>query len=130
MFGLRFVTRPLLAVISCWHPCPNLKAKGHTLSAVYSLYSKLPSVSEFYLFHRAKIFVSIPPNVVIEWLKHLLRIRKVPVSNLVPETGYTEFFVIFPVPAGTFQDSTLNKATIASFHILSNSVITPLFYFM
>jgi hypothetical protein len=30
------------------------------------------------------------PNVVIEWLTLLLRIREVPISNVGPETGYPD----------------------------------------
>jgi hypothetical protein len=30
----------------------------------------------------------VSPNVAVEWLTHLLRIRKVPGSNLGPETRY------------------------------------------
>jgi hypothetical protein len=30
------------------------------------------------------------PNIVVEWLTLLLRIRKVPVSNIGPETGYAD----------------------------------------
>jgi hypothetical protein len=30
------------------------------------------------------------PNVVVEWLSLLLRIREVPISNFGPETGYPD----------------------------------------
>jgi hypothetical protein len=36
---------------------------------------------------------------VFEWLKLLLRIRVVPGSNLCPETGYPEVFVVFLSPS-------------------------------
>jgi hypothetical protein len=37
------------------------------------------------------------PNVVVEWLTLLLRIRKVPSSNLGTETGYLDYsFRRFP----------------------------------
>jgi hypothetical protein len=42
------------------------------------------------LFHGGKLRVmnlQVPPNVV-EWLRLLLRILEVSVSNLDPETGY------------------------------------------
>jgi len=35
-------------------------------------------------------FSTFTPNVVIEWLTILLRIREVPGSNLGPETGYPD----------------------------------------
>jgi hypothetical protein len=34
--------------------------------------------------------VIIEPNVVVEWLTFLLRIREVPGSNLGPELGYPD----------------------------------------
>jgi hypothetical protein len=38
------------------------------------------------------------PNVMVEWLKFLLYIRKIPGSNLGLETGYrTEIFRCFPL---------------------------------
>jgi hypothetical protein len=45
--------------------------------------------------------LSHAPNVVVEWLTHLLRIREVPGSNFGPETGYPDwgfsrFFSISP----------------------------------
>jgi hypothetical protein len=33
---------------------------------------------------------AVSPNVVVEWLAFLLRIREVPGSNLGPETGYPD----------------------------------------
>jgi hypothetical protein len=42
------------------------------------------------------IFIKDRPNVVVEWLTLLLRIREVPGSNLGPDTGYPDrVFVIF-----------------------------------
>jgi hypothetical protein len=40
------------------------------------------------------------PNILVEWLTPLLRIREVPGLNLVPETDYTDFvfFVVFLIP--------------------------------
>jgi hypothetical protein len=47
-----------------------------------------------------KLQTTNPPNVVVEWLTILLCIRKVPVSNLGPETGCIEvFFVVFLSPS-------------------------------
>jgi hypothetical protein len=34
------------------------------------------------------------PNVVVEWLAFLLRIREIPGSNLGPETGCPDWFVV------------------------------------
>jgi hypothetical protein len=45
-----------------------------------------------------RISMSIKPNVVVEWLPLLLYIREFPGSNLGPETGYSEFFVVFLSP--------------------------------
>jgi hypothetical protein len=36
---------------------------------------------------------------VVEWLTYLLPIREVPGSNLGPETGYPEVFVVFLIPS-------------------------------
>jgi hypothetical protein len=36
------------------------------------------------------------PNVIVEWLTHLLLLLKVPGTNLRPETGYPESFRGFP----------------------------------
>jgi hypothetical protein len=60
------------------------------------------------------------PNVVVEWLT-LLHIRKIPGSNLGPETGYPHwrFSLISSVPPGECQDSTLKFS-----HILSMSSFT------
>jgi hypothetical protein len=41
--------------------------------------------------HYIENFLTYPINVVIEWLKLLLRILEVPVSNLGPDIGYTDF---------------------------------------
>jgi hypothetical protein len=47
------------------------------------------------------------PNVVVEWLTPLLRIREVPGSNPGTETGYPDegFSWLSSVPPGKFQDS-------------------------
>jgi hypothetical protein len=37
-----------------------------------------------------RIIVSTESNVVVEWLKLLLRILEVPGKNLGPETGYRD----------------------------------------
>jgi hypothetical protein len=48
--------------------------------------------------------VEIRPNVMVEWLALLLRIREVPGSNLGPETGYPDrFFVVFLSPYSTLN---------------------------
>jgi hypothetical protein len=57
----------------------------------------------------------ITPNVVVEWLTILLRIREVPGSNLGPGTGYPEAF------HGLLQHF---QANAASFLVLSNSSFT------
>jgi hypothetical protein len=38
---------------------------------------------------------SVTPNMVVEWLTLLLRIREIPGSNLHPETGYRDTFSCF-----------------------------------
>jgi hypothetical protein len=38
-------------------------------------------------------------SIVVEWLALLLCIRDVPGSNLGPETGYPEVFVVFLSPS-------------------------------
>jgi hypothetical protein len=45
-------------------------------------------------------------------------------SNLNPQTGYFDkgFLLIFSVPLGKFPGNTINQATTASSHILSNSL--------
>jgi hypothetical protein len=44
------------------------------------------------LVHCETTLFQLPePNVVVEWLTLLLRIRKVPASNLGPETGYPDW---------------------------------------
>jgi hypothetical protein len=62
------------------------------------------------------------PDIAIEWLALLLRIREEPGSDLGKEIGYPDWGVSwFPsVPPGIFQHST--QATTASFHILSSSL--------
>jgi hypothetical protein len=51
----------------------------------------------------------MPPNVVVEWLTLLLRIRKVPGSNLARRPAIlTEVFRGFPQSPGKCRDSTLN----------------------
>jgi hypothetical protein len=39
---------------------------------------------------RYKFLSPIPPNIVVEWLQLLLRIREVPNSILGPETSYLD----------------------------------------
>jgi hypothetical protein len=41
----------------------------------------------------------LPPNVEVEWLTLLLRIREVRGSNLGPDSGYPEFIVPFLSPS-------------------------------
>jgi hypothetical protein len=74
---------------------------------------------------------TVIPDVMVEWLALLLRIREVPGSNLGPETDYPDwgfswFSSVFP---GKCRDSTLNYATTASFHILFNSLFTIILSF-
>jgi hypothetical protein len=45
------------------------------------------------------MILTITPNVMVEWLTFLLRIREVLGSNLGPETGYPERFVVFLYPS-------------------------------
>jgi hypothetical protein len=47
---------------------------------------------------------------VAEWLEFLLCIQAIPGSNVNPDTGYPDprIFVVFSVPPGKCQDSTLN----------------------
>jgi hypothetical protein len=42
------------------------------------------------------LFIMGLPNIVVEWPTLLLRIREIPDSNLVPETGYSDCFRGFP----------------------------------
>jgi hypothetical protein len=60
------------------------------------------------------------PNVVVEWLTLLVRIRDVSGSNLRPEPGYVDcgFSWLSSVPPGKCRDSVLNQATAVSFDIL------------
>jgi hypothetical protein len=53
--------------------------------------------------------IALPPNVVVEWLALLLRIREVPRSNLGPETGYPNwgFSWFSSVPPGECRDRSL-----------------------
>jgi hypothetical protein len=53
-------------------------------------YSALKVFCIFFLY-----FISLLPKDVFEWLGLLLCIREVPCSNLGPETGNPEVFVIF-----------------------------------
>jgi hypothetical protein len=61
------------------------------------------------------------PNVVVEWLAFLFRIREVLGSNIGLETGYPDwgFSWFSSVPPGKCLANTLNLATTTSFHILS-----------
>jgi hypothetical protein len=63
------------------------------------------------------------PNVVVEWITLLLRFLEDQVSNIDPETGYTDrFFVFFSVPPGICGDSTSK---------LGNDVLfSPFFYIL
>jgi hypothetical protein len=72
------------------------------------------------------------PHFVTDWLTLPLRIREVQSSNLGPETGYTEVFCSFSQSVQENSEiGTLNYATIAVFHIISNSSFayeTPLIW--
>jgi hypothetical protein len=50
--------------------------------------------------------IRFAPNIVVEWLTLLLRIRDVSGSNLGPETDYSESFSAFP------QSVQANAATV------------------
>jgi hypothetical protein len=52
------------------------------------------------LIDELMISLLLTPNVVVEWLIHLLRILEVPDSNLNPKTRYPEIFVVFLSPPG------------------------------
>jgi hypothetical protein len=65
----------------------------------------------------------LSPKVVVEWSTAHLRIWEIPGSNLCPDIR-TEVSWFSSVPPGECQNSTLNQAMIASFHILSNSPFT------
>jgi hypothetical protein len=62
------------------------------------------------------------PDVEVEWLSLLSRIRKVPASTLGSEISYPDFdFSRFSsVHPGQCRYSGLNWTTTASFHILSS----------
>jgi hypothetical protein len=70
--------------------------------------------------------VSHMPDVMVDWLTLLLRIREVPGSNVGLETGCPArgFSWFFSVSPNKCRDITLNYATTASFHILSNYLFT------
>jgi hypothetical protein len=94
-----------------------------------------PTEDLSYFFHAPMFPKSVPstfhddnnskPNVVVEWLAFLFRIRQVPDSNLCPQNGYPEDF------HGLFQYFQTNNrivhsnwATTVSYHIISNSSFT------
>jgi hypothetical protein len=53
----------------------------------------------------------VPPNVVVEWVTPLLRIREVPGSNIAPETGYSDwgFSWVSSVPPGECRIDILKR---------------------
>jgi hypothetical protein len=53
----------------------------------------------------------------------LIHILEVLSSNVGPDTGFPDVFVVFLSFSRKFRDTTSNYATTASFHILSNSSI-------
>jgi hypothetical protein len=71
-----------------------------------------------------KYLTSISSNVACEWLTLLLRIRKVPASDLGPKTDYPDWDISWysSVIPRIYRDNNLNYAT-SSVHILSK----PLF---
>jgi hypothetical protein len=71
-----------------------------------------------FLVFQVVIYLQISPNVVVEWLTG---IREVSDSNFDPETGYpNRVSVFFLSPSRQMSVFTLNYATTASSHILSN----------
>jgi hypothetical protein len=54
------------------------------------------------------LITNVTPNVVVEWLTLLLRIREVLGSNLGPDIGYTDWGVswVSSVPPAEFEDRT------------------------
>jgi hypothetical protein len=68
----------------------------------------------------------LKPNVVVELLTLLLRIRKVSGKDLGPESGYPElgFLLYSSVPPSEWRDSTVQLGRTAFFQILSNSPFT------
>jgi hypothetical protein len=50
------------------------------------------------LFNLFVVYLTTLPNVMVEWLVLPLRIREVADSNLGPETGCPEGFVVFLSP--------------------------------
>jgi hypothetical protein len=67
-------------------------------------------LAELYFVVGTKCIHTYRPNVVVDFLTHLVRIRNVKVSNFGQETSYSiRDFSWFPsVPTGKSQDSTLN----------------------
>jgi hypothetical protein len=69
---------------------------------------------------KCTISLLIGPNVVVGWLTLLVRVREVPILNLGPVTyyPYLDFSWIFSVSPNIYRNRALNKAKIASIHIL------------
>jgi hypothetical protein len=66
---------------------------------------------------------------VVEWLTLKLRILEEPGSNLGPETGWMEIFVVRFSPSRQMLGYCLKLGHIVSFHMLSNSSFTQIILF-
>jgi hypothetical protein len=83
------------------------------------------TVLHCFTFH---LFITVSlclfPNVTNYCIASLLPVSEVPDSNLGPETVYLDWGVLWfcLVPPGKFSNSIWNQETIASFHILPNSL--------
>jgi hypothetical protein len=66
--------------------------------------------------------LKLGPNVAVEWLVPLLRIREILGSNLGPETGYPEGFRGFIQSLHVSTGIILSLATTVSFRAFCNSL--------